>query len=197
MATDSRGARSVGACIRVLMLLVGVLFLALLSHTPAQAEARAFARFFGGYEGTSDTIPEGEKAPRTLSVTIRPYDKHGFTIDWSTKIQKADGRLKRQGLAVNFVPTHRPNIYASAMRTDLFGHAVPMDMMKGDPFVWVTLTADTLTQHIIRIADNGVQDLQIDKLTLTQQGLHLEFTRVYGSNPVRHLTATLNKIDSQ
>lgn len=174
-------------------LLVGVLVVAGLPAAPAQAGSAAFERFLGRYAGQSDTIPAGEKARRALRVAITPY-KNGFTIDWHTKMQKTDGRLKQRGLTVNFIPTPRPNIYASAMRTDLFGHAVPMDPMKGDPFVWVTITGNTLALYLIRITDNGEQDLQIDQQTLTPEGLHLEFTRFYGSEPVRRFTATLKKV---
>ncbi|NIO41055.1 MAG: hypothetical protein GTO41_13310 [Burkholderiales bacterium] len=190
MPKDSHSAR---ACTLSSLFLTGALLVFLLSHTPALAGGAAFEQFFGSYEGTSDTIPEGEEKPRKLSVTIGPYKKDGFSIDWKTTQYKAGGRVKHSGLAVNFIPTHRSNIFASAMRTDLFGHEVPLDPMKGDPFVWITIRGETLTLYVIRIADSGEQDLQIDKLTRTPQGLHDDFTSFYGSEPVRRLTATLKK----
>lgn len=191
--TDSHGAHAVSTRTRSLLLLRAALFLSLLCNTPALAGGAAFEQFFGIYEGTSDTIPGGEKQARKLSVTIGPYKKNGFTIDWKTTQYKATGRVKHSGLSVNFIPTHRSNIFASAMRTDLFGHQVPLDAMKGDPFVWITIRDETLTLYVIRIADSGEQDLQIDKLTRTPQGLHDEFISFYGSEPVRRLTATLKK----
>jgi hypothetical protein len=173
-----------------------VLLLSLLPCAPAVAADPAFGKFFGQYQGRSDTIPAGEKEPRELSVTIGPYKKNGFTIEWKTRLHKADGRVKQSGLSVNFISTHRSNVFASAMRTDLFGHQVPLDPLKGDPFVWVTTRGETLTLYVIRIADNGEQDLQIDELTRMPQGLHLKFTGFYGSEPVRRLTATLKKTDA-
>lgn len=193
MRADSHGAHAAAARGPSLLLLAGVLAFAVLSPTPAQAGSAVFERFFGSYEGTSDTIPDGEKQARELSVKISPYNKDGFAINWKTTQYKTSGRVKKSGLSVNFTPTHRSNIFASAMRTDLFGHQVPLDPMKGDPFVWVTIQGDTLTLYVIRIADSGEQDLQIDKLTRTPQGLHDEFTSFYGSEPVRRLTATLKK----
>ena len=190
---QSQGARAVTAKMSWLPLLAGVLALAPLSHTPARETGAAFERFFGTYQGTSDTIPDGEHRPRELSVTISPYQKNGFAIDWKTTQHKTGGRVKKSGLSVNFIPTHRSNIFASAMRRDLFGHQVPLDPMKGDPFVWITISGDTLTLYVIRIADSGEQDLQIDKLTRTPEGLYDEFISFYGSEPVRHLTATLKK----
>lgn len=193
MPKDSHSAAIVGARTSLPLLLTGALFFSLLSHTPALAGGAAFEQFFGSYEGTSDTIPDGEKQPRKLSVTIEPYNKNGFSIDWKTTQYKASGRVKKSGLSVNFIPTQRPNIFASAMRTDLFGHQVPMDPMKGDPFVWITIKGETLTLYVVRIADSGEQDLQIDKLTRTPEGLRDEFISFYGSQSVRRLTATLKK----
>lgn len=193
MPTDSHSAHAVSVRSPSLLLLTGALFFSLLSHAPALAGGAAFEQFLGSYEGTSDTIPDGEKQPRELNVTIGSYSKNGFSIDWKTKQYKASGRVKKSGLSVNFIPTNRSNIFASAMRTDLFGHQVPLDPMKGDPFVWITIRDKTLTMYVIRIADSGEQDLQIDKLTRTPEGLHDEFISFYGSEPVRRLTATLKK----
>lgn len=193
MPKDSHSAYAVGARASSLLLLTGALFFFLLFDTPALARNAAVEKFLGTYEGTSETTPDGEKQPRKLNVTIKPYGKNGFSIDWKTTQYKASGRVKKSGLSVNFIPTHRSNIFASAMRTDLFGNQVPMDPMKGDPFVWVTIRDDTLTLYVIRIADSGEQDLQIDKLKRTPDGLHDEFTSFYGSEPVRHLTAALKK----
>jgi hypothetical protein len=193
MPKDSHSASSVGARTSLPLLLTGALFFFLFSHTPTLAGGAAFEQFLGSYEGTSDTIPDGEKQPRKLNVTIGPYNKNGFSIDWKTTQYKASGRVKKSGLSVNFIPTNRSNIFASAMRTDLFGHQVPLDPMKGDPFVWITIRDKTLTMYVIRIADNGEQDLQIDRLTRGPEGLHDEFIGFYGSQSVRRLTATLKK----
>jgi hypothetical protein len=166
-----------------------------LIHLPAQANNPSlFERFFGSYEGTSTSIPDGEIAARNHRVMIMPYEG-GFMVDWVTVMHKANGRIKRVGYSIAFKPTRRKNIYASAMRMDLFGHRVPLDPLKGDPFVWATLSGDTLTVYAVHITDSGGEDLQIDKRTLTPQGLDLEFVRLRDEQPVRRVRATLQKID--
>jgi hypothetical protein len=123
------GARS--ACM-LLSLFAGLLFV-----LPAtQATGASFERFFGTYRGESDTVPEGESAKRQSIVQIKPF-KAGFTVSWHTTIEKQGRRPKAKGLSVDFTPTSRSNTYASAMRTDMFGHPVPLDLMKGEPLLTV------------------------------------------------------------
>ena len=164
-----------------------------LIHPTVQARTAAFERFFGEYRGISDAIPEGEMSKRDLSVTIRPY-KNGFTIELATGIHKSGGRFKLKENPIAFTPTDRKNIYASAMRVDMFGHAAPLDPLKGDPFVWATISGDTLTVYAVRIMDSGAQDLQIYRRTLIPEGMDLEFIRLKDTDPIRRVTATLKKI---
>jgi hypothetical protein len=171
----------------VLLALLAALLFAL-----PQAEGASFERFFGSYQGESDAVPEGESANRRMSVEIKPH-KDGFTVSWSTAITKA-GRVKTKGLSVDFTTTSRSNTYASAMRTDLFGHPVPLDLMKGEPLVWATINGDTMTVYLLRILDDGSQDLQIDKRTRTADGLRSEFLGLYGGDPPRRIDATLKRI---
>jgi hypothetical protein len=170
----------------LLSLLAGLLF----ALPTVQAEGASYERFFGSYQGQSDAVPEGESAKRQMSVVIKPY-KAGFTVSWNTTITKAGGSPKVKGLSVDFTTTRRNNIYASAMRTDLFGNAVPLDPMKGEPLVWATISGETLTVYLIRIADDGSQDFQIDKRTRTADGLKLEFIGFYNGEPLRRITAAL------
>jgi hypothetical protein len=67
--------------------------------------------------------------------------------------------VKRTEYSIAFEPTHRENIYQSLMRTDLFGHMVPLNPMRGDPFVWVTIDKSTLTIYALLITVSGAQDL--------------------------------------
>jgi hypothetical protein len=170
-------------------LLAGLLFALLVT----QAIGASFERFFGYYQGQSDTIPEGESVKRKMTVEIKPSDA-GFTVSWHTTITKA-GRSKTKGLSVDFTPTSRSNTYASAMRTDMFGHPVPLDLMKGEPLLWATINGETMTVYLIRILDDGSQDLQIDRRTRTPDGLRSEFIGLYDGEPLRRIGATLKKVD--
>jgi hypothetical protein len=175
-------------------LLLAVLGGLLFALPTVQAGGASFERFFGSYQGESDTVPDGESANRRMSVEIKPR-KDGFTVSWTTAITKA-GRLKTKGLSVDFITTSRSDTYASAMRTDLFGHPVPLDLMKGEPLVWATINGDTMTVYLIRILDDGSQDFQIDKRTRTADGLQSEFVGLYDGEPLRRMTATLKSVGS-
>ena len=176
-----------GRCM-LLSLLAGLLCVSLV--TPAAGAS--FERFFGTYKGESDTVPQGESANRRMSVEIKPH-KNGFTVGWSTTITKA-GRVKTKGLSVDFTPTSRSNTFASAMRMDMFGHPVPLDLMKGQPLVWATINGDTMTVYLIRILDDGSQDFQIDRRTRTSDGLRSEFVGLYNGEPLRRIDATLKRV---
>ena len=164
-----------------------------LAATTVEARPWLVDNFYGTFEGVSDAVTESEFSPRDLRVTIRS-DDDGFIVDWSALMTKADGRVKRTEYSIAFEPTHRENIYQSMMRTDLFGHMVPLDPMRGDPFVWATIDENTLTIYALLITVSGAQDLQIYSRTLTRSGLSLDFTRFYGTSPIRHVTATLRKV---
>ncbi|MFQ5756369.1 MAG: hypothetical protein ACE5H7_09790 [Acidiferrobacterales bacterium] len=162
---------------------------------PVHAGSTSFERFFGRYNGMSTSVPEGEISKRELSITIKPYE-NGFSINAETRMHKPGGRVKRVQTSISFRPTRRKNIYSSAMRRDLFGHAVPLDPLKGDPFIWATVSGNRFTVYAVQITDDGAQDLQIDKRTLTPQGMELEFTRFLDAGPIRRVTGTLKKVGS-
>lgn len=164
----------------------------LLIHPVAHAGA-PFERFFGSYQGESTSIPEGEVSKRAMSVAIKPTKK-GFVVEWEAEISKTDGRSKQKGLSITFIPTNRKNIYKSAMRQDLFGHAGPMNLLKGDPFIWARTAGDTLTVYVIRVTESGGQDLRIYKRWLTPQGMESEFVRFYDSEPIRRIGGVLKKV---
>ncbi|TDJ72704.1 MAG: hypothetical protein E2O38_03795 [Proteobacteria bacterium] len=172
-------------------LIIFGLVLALI-HPVAHAGA-PFERFFGSYRGESTSIPEGEVSKRTMSVAIKPAKK-GFVVEWEAEISKTDGRSKQKGLSITFIPTNRKNIYKSAMRRDLFGHAGPMNLLKGDPFIWARIAGDTLTVYVIRVTESGGQDLRIYKRWLTPQGMESEFVRFYDSEPIRRIGGVLKKV---
>lgn len=186
-AVHARG-RARSGCM-LLSLVAGLLF-----ALPAAQAASSLERFYGTYRGESDTVPEGESAKRQSIVQIKPSGA-GFTVSWHTTIEKNGHRPKAKGLSVNFTSTSRSNTFASAMRTDMFGHPVPLDLMKGEPLLWATISGETMTVYLIRILDDGSQDFQIDRYTRTPDGLKSEFVGLYDGEPLRRISATLRKVD--
>jgi hypothetical protein len=150
-------------------------------------------RFFGIYEGVSNSVPDGETAKRNLHVTIQPY-KDGFSINAQSEVHAAGQRAQTAKLSVDFRRTTRNNIYMSAMRLDLFGNPVSLDPLEGGPYIWARLSGDTLTVYILKITDAGAQDLRIYKHTVTAQGMDVEETRFRDSEPLHRIDASLKKV---
>lgn len=172
-------------------LIISGLVLALI-HPVAQAGA-PFERFFGRYQGESTSVPEGEVSKKNISVAIKPA-KSGFVVEWEPEIWKADSGGKQKGLSITFVPTNRKNIYKSAMRRDVFGHAAPMNPLKGDPFIWARTAGDVLTVYVLRVTESGEQDLRIYKRSLTPQGMASEFVRFHNSERITRISGVLEKV---
>ncbi|WP_210397707.1 hypothetical protein [Motiliproteus sediminis] len=156
------------------------------------AAERGPADFFGEYIGATDGASGKE---RDLNVTIRPEHGDGhFYVEWTTVIHKPDGRTKRRTHKVSFHPSGRDNIYASAMRTTVFGGKSSLDPLNGEPLFWAQIQGDTLTVNAFMIDDSGNYVMQVYKRTLTRQGLHLEFERNHGGEPRVSLQADLVRV---
>lgn len=159
----------------------------------AAAENLPIKAFFGDYAGSSETKPAGGQAvPRDLGVFIKSA-KRGFSMQWSTTDRRPDGRLKTKTYKIVFSATKRPSIYQSAMQTNAFGGRVPLDPLKGEPYVWARITGNTLTVYALLILDDGGFEIQRYDRTLADGGLQLVFNRVRNGVPLKRITATLKK----
>ena len=160
-----------------------------LLSAPAQA---SFERFVGNYEGKAVVGGSGEIQARDISVTIRNKG-NGFTLAWTAVMHKASGKTKRKEFEINFLPSKRDGLYRSAMRKNLFGQPVPMDPMKGDPYVWCKIEGKSLIVHALLISEDGGYELQIYKRTLTPSGMNLEYFRVKDNELLRTVTGELKR----
>lgn len=175
--------RTIAAALAVCALVVGL---------PATAAGNAYERFFGRFEGTASV--EGERNARTLSVKIGPWEE-GFVVEWTTLIPKADGAIKRAAYEVRFKATRRESIYASAMRRNMFGHARPLDPLKGEPYVWARIEGDVLTVYTMRVTDEGGYEMQSHRRQLVDEGMALLYTRVVDGEVMRAITGTLGRLE--
>jgi len=169
------------------------LFLLLSFPVLSQASSDPTDIFYGVYEGTAGATKSSGLSKPELKVVIRPRDK-GFAVEWATVTKKADGRTKRKNYAINFETTRRPNIYGSGMRRNMFGKAVPLDPLKGDPYVWAKIAGKTLTVYAMLVNDDGGYEMQVYERTRTESGLDLKFTRVSDGQPVRVFHGKLTKV---
>jgi len=160
----------------------------------AHAASVDFTAFFGEYEGGAVSENDGEVRKRDLRVKISAF-RNGFTVNWISVTKRPNGKLKRKEYAINFLPTRRANIFRSGERKDLFGNAVPMDPLKGDPYVWARIHDETLTVHALHVLEDGGYEMQTYARTRTAEGLSLSYSRVRDGEVLRTVTGTLTEVN--
>jgi len=158
----------------------------------AQASAADFEQFVGSYHGSAQVDSGGTSQKRDMSVTITSAGK-GFEVNWKSISHRADGRVKEKEYAINFLPTPRDGIYASAMGVDVFGNPTPLDPMKGDPYVWGRIAGDTLTVFSLLIDQNGGYEMQEYNRTLAAGGLDLDYQRIRNGEKLKRIRVFLKK----
>ena len=163
---------------------------------PAVMAARALADiepFYGEYQGEAISETGGEVRKRDLQVEISPRGE-GFAVKWISVSRRADGTIRRKEQEIEFLPTAREDIYRSAMRKDLFGNRVPMDPIKGDPYVWARTEERTLIVYMLLVLEDGGYELHTYRRSLIPEGLHLEFSRIRDGKVFRTVTGTLRRV---
>lgn len=160
---------------------------------PASADSPPYERFFGRFEGDVVVDTHGQMSTRETSVEIKP-DGRGFTVEWLTVSPKPDDKDARKAYSVKFRSTKREGIYASAVRTNLFGKAVPNDPLKGEPFVWAKISRDTLTVYTLLITNSGQYEMQVNERTLTRDGIDLQFSRVRDGELILTVIGRLKRV---
>ena len=134
------------------------------------------ARFYGHYVGKATDGSSDVKAMRNTEVIIKPAGE-GFNLQWTTIIHRQKRKVERK-FSINFVPRASRKVYASAMKIDTFGHRVPLDPLKGDPFLWAVVSGNTLTVHSLLIFDDGGYELQSYERRRSKPGLDLIYRRI-------------------
>ena len=146
--------------------------------------------FVGSYSGSAEVVrADGSTQQRDLSVEISKNRK-GFTVQWTTITIKSEDRTKEKSYEIDFVPSNN-DLYAAAMKKNLFGHEVQLDPMKGEPYVWSQITGDTLTVYAFFVDAAGGYEIQQYDRTLAEGGLDLEFTSIQDGEVQRTLSAFL------
>ncbi|MFK7858263.1 MAG: hypothetical protein AB8B64_05570 [Granulosicoccus sp.] len=177
------------------LLLVGVCLLQIQCTTQVDTTKHdsEITPFFGTYAGTSINVAKGEISERDLAVVIQPWDENGFNIEWTAVTYRSDGTQKRNETSINFFPSPRAGIFASAMKKNVFGHTVSYDPVgeDGAPFVWAGLADKTLTVRALYIVDSGDYEIHTYKRTLQEGGLALDFDRIRNGEKVTEVQAML------
>lgn len=160
---------------------------------PVAAGAAGIGAFAGEYSGSAAVVkPGGETEQRDMSVVIRET-RDGFMLRWTSVSIKKDGRRKAKTYEITFQPSGRGDVFAAAMTRNVFGHAVQLDPMKGEPYVWARIIDDTLTVFSLFIAPNGDYEMQQYDRRLAPGGLDLIFSSHRNGIPMRVLQTFLKR----
>jgi hypothetical protein len=178
----------------ILYLICGWIVAAAGAAAAAEPQAK-IEDFYGTYEGHTIASNDEGLTKRDLGLVIKP-NSDGFSITWTTVTQGRSGDSKRKTYSIDFEATRKPNIYSSAMRKDMFGNRTPLDPLKGDPFVWATIRGKTLVVYSLLLTDEGGYELQTYERTLSNDGLHLEFSRIREGLHLKYITGTLVRTKS-
>lgn len=167
-----------------------VMMLACVSLTTIAAEP--YEKFYGHYEGEAVSETDGEIGKRDLEVKIEGREA-GYNVTWVSVTRKSSGKIKRKEYSIDFLPSRREGLYRSAMRSGLFGQAVPLDPMQGDPYVWARIEGDTLTVYALIISEQGGYEMQVYDRSLTANGMDLKYSRVRDGEILRTVGGALKK----
>ncbi len=176
---------------KTLLRTLSVLLFALLPITGIAAD---IDRFIGTYAGEAEFTYKGEAEQRDMSVSIAQKGD-GFSVRWSSVTYKTDGRKKEKTYTIDFAPSARDHIYGSTMKTNVFGKAIPLNPLEGEPYVWSRIVEDTFTVYSLFINEAGGYEMQEYHRTLTSGGLDLLFRRIGPGLPEKEIKAFLERID--
>lgn len=174
----------------VLPILVFLMSLMVLFATSAQADN--VSPFIGSYSGSAEFDDGGELEHRDMSAEIAETDD-GFSVSWTSVTYKPDGRTKEKSYTIEFVPSEREGIFASAMQTNVFGKQIPLNPLKGEPFVWSRIEDGTMSVFSLFIDEAGNYEMQEYHRTLAEGGLQLEFRRFQNGLAVRSIETFLDR----
>ncbi|WP_298921541.1 hypothetical protein [uncultured Roseobacter sp.] len=162
----------------------------MLTANMAQAD---ISRFVGAYKGSAEvTSADGTKRHRDMDVEVT-QTSDGFRVDWTSTTYRPNGTAKEKSYSIEFVPSDRGDVYASAMKRNVFGHDVQLDPMKGEPYVWSRINGDTLSVYSLFVAEDGGYEIQQFNRTLAEGGLQLDYQSVRNGEIQRTVSTFLTK----
>tara|TARA_R110002073_G_scaffold264625_1_gene427697 strand:+ start:136 stop:678 length:543 start_codon:yes stop_codon:yes gene_type:complete len=168
------------------------LYILVFALLPAMGLAEDIGRFAGTYSGGAEFVFEGRTVHRDMSTTIVPTDR-GFSIRWTSVTHKSGGPNKEKTYTIEFAQSDRHSIYGSAMKINVFGKAIPLNPLAGEPYVWARVVGDTFTVFSLFINEVGDYEIQEYHRTLAEGGLDLVFRRVGRGLPEKEIRAFLKR----
>lgn len=151
-----------------------ITMLALIGASPAQSAQTDLGRFAGAYVG--ETITQGGETMELGDLHLRLKVRgDGFVADWRSLADPDESEEHHHN--VTFVLSHRDNIYVAVLGCDMFGNRVPLDPMRGGPFMWASIEEARMNLYVMKIGARGTHDLRIYRYRLEGEKLALSFER--------------------
>jgi hypothetical protein len=173
--------------------LLGLVGCALLVATGAAAQGSGPERFYGVYVGEAISQSGDELDKRDINAEIAPQGK-GFKVSFTVVLKRGKDKPRRDEYTIAFVPSKRPGIYSSAMRTDVFGNAVPLDPLAGDPYMWARVEGSKFWRYALFVTEAGGYEMQTYEYSLVPGGMDLRYSRVRDGEILRTVTGKLKKV---
>jgi hypothetical protein len=164
----------------------------LLAASTAEGQGGGIERFYGTYTGEAVSESGNELDKRDISAEITPQGK-GFKVKWTVVIKRGKDQPRRVEYTITFLPSKRADIYSSAMRTDVFGNAVPLDPLAGDPYIWARIEGPKLWMYALFVTETGGYEMQTYERTLVPGGMDLRYSRIRDGEVLRTVTGKLKK----
>ncbi len=76
----------------------------------------------------------------------------------------------------------------------MFGNAVPLDPLKGDPYVWARVEGDTLTVFALHVLEDGGYEMQTYARKRIPEGIDLKYSRIRDGETLRTVEGTLFEV---
>ncbi|MHA1566739.1 MAG: hypothetical protein ACTSX7_15620 [Alphaproteobacteria bacterium] len=158
----------------------------------ATAQDMPIDAFYGQFQGSG--IAQNEDS-LYFGVTVRDVDvkigalDQGFYVEWTSVIRSGgdpnNPDIRRRTARVDFAPGDRPGVFPAQNSGNL---------LAGEPVIWARLADQTLTIHVIAMAEDGGYQVQTYDRTLTGNGMELKFISIRDGEAVRQVTARLVKV---
>ena len=156
----------------------------------ADTEPAGIDRFFGTYTGES-LHPADEYGRRSLHVDIGPNGDDGFTVAWTTAMEKRRGERSAISDRLDFVPTREnPNVFRAL---PLDRRDPPIDPLTSERYAWAAMKDAVLSVHVLTIEPDGDYVVQTYDRALNDHGLTLSFVRVRSGDVEQRIWGSLDR----
>lgn len=170
---------------------LGIALVCFTKRVQAQGYGADFSPFVGAYTGQIVIGTANGLEKRDLDVSVR-RETEGFSLEWSTEIQRPDGRIKSDRYFVAFKPvTNRPGYYLPTDRIDRFGKRFPINPLDGDPQLTAKIDGKTMYVYASLLTDDGAHEVQTYERILVPGGMTLKFSRVRNGEAIRGIEVDL------